>query len=350
MPFLGSVIRVDLWLRRETSASSVELLSRTFIRGREIFMRTAPDYIQFYPTMRCDRSCEFCFNRSMPYVPDMSLTDCRAMVDRLNAAGVKMIDVIGGEPTMHPDIIHIITEATSRGFYVNISSNGGNIEILDEISSADDKISVGISVNDRETLNHCASLIRKHKLVAKSVFSLEMDQSLVRDILTLRPKKFYLIYRDAADRQDGHALIPFHQFTEVVQHRFSVPDIGTVFCAGFLPDTTNCPELDHVRCPAGTTKLGIMPDGSAYPCNLFFGKREFLLGNILTDPFEVIWHHSSLTFFRSYSGNRCTQKSCELHARCHGGCPAQSHLLCGDIAAPDPRCSRDGRREADQIL
>jgi radical SAM protein with 4Fe4S-binding SPASM domain len=279
----------------------------------------------------------------MPDVPDMSLTDCCAMFDRLSAAGVQTIDFIGGEPTMHPDIIHIITEATSRGFRVNISSNGGNIELLDEISSADGRVSIGISVNDRETLDHCAPLIRKHTLVVKSVFSLGMDQSLVRDILALRPKKFYLIYRDIADQQDVHTAIPFHQFTEVVQRRFNVPDIGKVFCSGFLPDTRNYPELDHVRCPAGMTKLGIMPDGSAYPCNLFFGKKEFLLGNILADPFEVIWNHSSLTFFRGYPGNRCTQTSCELHAQCHGGCPAQSHLLCGDIAAPDPRCTLRGR-------
>jgi radical SAM protein with 4Fe4S-binding SPASM domain len=294
--------------------------------------------------MRCDRTCEFCFNRSMPYVQDASLTECCAMFDRLNTAGVRTIDIIGGEPTMHPDIIHIITEATSRGFGVNISSNGDNIGILDEIASADDRISVGISVNDRETLDHCSPLIRKHRLVVKSVLSREMDESLAKDILALKPKKFYLIYRDITDRHEVHAALPFHQFTKVVRQRFNVPDIGTVFCSGFLPDTKSYPELHHVRCAAGTSKLGIMPDGSVYPCNLFFGKKEFLLGNILIDPWEAIWHHSSLTFFRGYSQNTCTQKSCELHAQCHGGCPAQSHLLCGDIAAPDPRCSHDGRQ------
>lgn len=304
-------------------------------------MRTAPDYIQFYPTIRCDRSCEFCFNRTMPDVPDMDLKDCRRLFDKVKTIGVHTIDIIGGEPTVHPHIISIISDAISKGFFVNISSNGRDIRLLEEISSIDDKITVGISINDPQTLDRCASLIRRNKLVVKSVFGREMDQGLVKDILALRPKKFYLIYRDAADRKDIEATIPFYQFIEIVQRRYNITDIGTVFCSGFLPDTGNSSELDHVRCPAGTTKLGIMPDGSVYPCNLFFGRKEFLLGNILSDPFDSIWSHSSHVYFRGYSGNPCMQKECELHAQCHGGCPAQSLLVYGDLSASDPRCWQD---------
>jgi len=302
-------------------------------------MRNGPDYIQFYPTIRCDRSCEYCFNRTMPDVPDMNLMACRKMFDKLKAIGVHTIDIIGGEPTVHPDIVSIVGEAVSKGFFVNVSSNGRDIGILEEISSIDDKITVGISINDRETLDRCASLIRKNIFVVKSIFNMEMEQGLVKSILALKPKKFYLIHRDAADRQDVQATIPFYQFIDTVHRRYNVKDIGTVFCSGFLPETGSSSGLDHVRCPAGTTKLGIMPDGSVYPCNLFFGRRKFFLGNILTDPFNSIWRHSSLVHLRSYSGNRCTQKACKLHAQCHGGCPAQSLLICNDLAAPDPRCS-----------
>jgi len=197
---------------------------------------------------------------------------------------------------------------------------------------------VGISINDRETLDHCASLIRKHTLVVKSIFSNALDLGLVKEILALNPKKFYLIYRDAIDAKDLGTTVAFYRFSAIVQHRFKSPHIGTVFCSGFLPDRGSYPELDHVRCPAGTTKLGVMPDGSVYPCNLFFGQKEFLLGNILEDPFGVIWQNSLLAFFRTYSGNRCKKKSCKLHSQCHGGCPAQSLLLSGDLTTPDPRC------------
>jgi radical SAM protein with 4Fe4S-binding SPASM domain len=85
-----------------------------------------------------------------------------------------------------------------------------------------------------------------------------------------------------------------------------------------------------------------MPDGSVYPCNLFFGFEEFLLGNIFTDPFEEIWGHRQLSFFRTFSGNKCPRKDCELHHRCHGGCPAHSYAHFGKRSAPEPRCVPPG--------
>ncbi len=301
-------------------------------------MRTGPDYIQLYPTLRCNRSCGFCFNRSLPPCPDMSFQNCRVMFAGLRPIGVKTIDIIGGEPTMHPDIVRIIREAGSQGFHVNMSSNGDDLGALETISKAGTGVTIGLSINDRQTLDQCSAFIRKRRPVVKSILSPLMDTGMINGILSLEPEKFYLIYRDAGDREDLRDAVPFYQFMQAVQ-RYNFKNVGTVFCSGFIPDAENYPELETVRCPAGTTKLGVMPDGSVYPCNLFFGKKEFLLGNMLTDRFEAIWNHAALAFFRDYSGNKCPKKSCELHARCHGGCPAQALILSGDLAATDPRCS-----------
>jgi radical SAM protein with 4Fe4S-binding SPASM domain len=301
-------------------------------------MRIGPDYIQFYPTLQCNQSCEFCFNRSMPLVPDMSLQDCRAMFDRLNMVGVRTIDIIGGEPTLHPHLIEIVHSASQHGLNVNISSNGTNTAVLDNLLGTGHNVTIGISINDREALERLAGFVQKNELVVKSVFRPSMDEAFIQDILALRPKKFYLIYRDALDRKDLHATVPFHQFVSIVEQRFSSPHIGTVFCSGFIPDSVLYPELKQVRCPAGTTKLGIMPDGSVYPCNLFFGNKEFLLGNILTDPFVSIWNQPALSYFRAVAEKSCPETTCELHARCHGGCPAHGFAFTGALSASDPRC------------
>jgi radical SAM protein with 4Fe4S-binding SPASM domain len=201
------------------------------------------------------------------------------------------------------------------------------------------RVTVGISVNDRETLDQVRGFIETHKPVVKSVFNPNIERGMIREVLSLHPKKYYLIYRDALSWSELQTTVPFPIFAATVEQEFNSTEVGTVFCSGFLPDTKRFSELAQVRCPAGTTKLGIMPDGSVYPCNLFFGKKEFLLGNVLSDPFQDIWQHQALAYFRSPAANVCTQTACRFHAQCHGGCPAHSLFLANDLTEPDPRCN-----------
>lgn len=301
-------------------------------------MRTGPDYIQFYPTLRCNRSCSFCFNHALPVMQDMALDAYERMIDVLAHAGIRTIDIIGGEPTMHQEIVGMIREAGVRDLHVNISTNGTNLPLLAEIMRLGDAVTAGISVNDRNTLAQVRVFVQEHRPVVKMVFGSAQDRDLIRSILALGPKRFYLIYRDAMEKSELQDAVPFYEYIPAVDKGYDAASIGTVYCSGFLPDVTTYPELARVRCPAGTTKLGIMPDGSVYPCNLFFGKREFLLGNILTDPFDSIWQHGVLDTFRSFDRNTCLRTACKLHSRCHGGCPAHSFAHSGTLAAPDPRC------------
>ena len=301
-------------------------------------MRAAPDYIQFYPTLRCDRSCGFCFNKAIPPVDDMSFSDCLHMMDRLRDIGIRTIDIMGGEPTLFADLKAFIQEAGQRGFRMNISSNGSDPDLLAELSTMDHELTLGISINDKETFERLKAFMLKHRPVVKSLCTPSLDQALVRDILALRPKNYYLLYRDAMDPGDLTDTLPFHRFLELWRNNYPGELVDLVFCSGFLPDAEQYPELEGVRCPAGTTKLGIMPDGSVYPCNLFFGNEGFRIGNILSDPFHRIWDHPVLSSFRSFSSNACAVTSCEVHASCHGGCPAHGLIHANDLSAPDPRC------------
>jgi radical SAM protein with 4Fe4S-binding SPASM domain len=267
----------------------------------------------------------------------MSITDFRAMLDVFTGTSVKTIDIMGGEPTMHADIVAFVQEAGRRGYIVNLSSNGSNLNILSKIMNLGSTVSVGISVNDRKTFEQVRGFIREHKAVVKMVFTRELDRVMIEEILALRPKRFYLLYRDIPDKDDFHEAVPFHVFKTNVEKDFG-QQVGMVYCGGFLPDAKEHSKLGGVRCPAGTTKLGVMPDGSVYPCNLFFGKTDFSLGNILADRFTDIWHHRQLAFFRTFVANPCPIHFCRFHVECHGGCPAQSLLSTGDLSSADPRC------------
>jgi len=144
---------------------------------------------------------------------------------------------------------------------------------------------------------------------------------------------------DTVYKEDLKNSLPFYEFLKTLNNlKHTYKSVNGVFCSGFIPDTKKHPVLQHVRCPAGTTKISIMPDGAVYPCYLFFRHREFRLGNIVADDFKKIWKNPVLAFFRKFDKNNCINKKCELFSDCHGGCPAISFLIYNDLNAPDPRC------------
>ncbi|MBI5205177.1 MAG: radical SAM protein [Nitrospirae bacterium] len=303
-------------------------------------MKSAPDYIQFYPTMRCNLSCDFCFNQTMPFCDDITLSSFKSMADILAGLNIKTLDIMGGEPTLHKDIIPMLEYAGKKSLNLNISSNGTDIAALSEIMERFPKANVGISINSRLSFKKIKGFIKKYRPVVKMVFLDDIDIKLLKRILIAGPDRFYLLYPDVLVTGHVKNTMPFPQFLFSVQ-RLKLQMTGAVYCSGFIPDTAHYPELSKVRCPAGTTKLGLLPDGSVYPCNLFFGIEEFRLGNLLHDSFESIWNHRRLKFFRAFSRNTCPQASCILHNSCHGGCPAHSFIHHGNLKSPEPRCCAD---------
>ena len=133
--------------------------------------------------------------------------------------------------------------------------------------------------------------------------------------------------------------MPFYRFyDELMELKRRFKGVEGVFCTGFICHDDDPSILKSVRCPAGTAKLSVLPDGSVYPCYLFFHYKEFELGNILKDDFRKIWENPILTYFRTFSGNSCPESTCTLFTSCHGGCPAVSYIFKKNLALTDPRC------------
>lgn len=302
-------------------------------------MKAAPDYIQLYVTTRCNLDCDFCFNGKALAARDMSFPDFTRIIGVLKTAGIIKLDMLGGEPTLHPDLMQFLRFAVQEGMRINLSSNGTDTALLGEIRDRCPDVAVGISVNDRKLVPGLEGFIRRKRIIAKTIVGQTLDAKLVDSLMAAEPSKLYLIYRDALATGQISETAPFDAFLRTVHEQYGPSSVGMVYCSGFLPDS-QYPELAAARCPAGTTKLGILPDGSVYPCTLFFGFPEFRLGNILDDAFEQIWRHPLLSFFRAFPGNRCPRRDCVLHAACHGGCPAHSYAHHGKRGAPEPRCVR----------
>lgn len=304
-----------------------------------------PHYIQFYPTLRCNMSCSFCFNAGLKKTADMPMDEFRKLTEVLALTRISGIDVLGGEPTLHSDIEEMIALARAYGLKVTLSSNGRRLPVARRLVDAfGDVCILGISLNNGEVNRELREFLAERRPVVKALYRKIGDlEPQIKSVLQKTHGKFHLIYPDIIAGNEADSL-PFDEFYDGISvTRRTVPGIEPVYCSGFLPDSTQYPELSLTRCPAGVTKLGILPDGSTFPCNLFFGMEEFCLGNILTSKFEDIWNSPKLDFFRRFSQNHCPLDDCKHHETCHGGCPAHSLKFYGELDGPDPRCV-EGRR------
>lgn len=88
-------------------------------------------------TDRCNLMCPVCLNSSGSQAADvapadLSLSDFKAMLDRLLAAE-KQVDVLnfsGGEPLLHPHVLALVDEAVSRKEIVRVSLSTNGLPLL----------------------------------------------------------------------------------------------------------------------------------------------------------------------------------------------------------------------------
>lgn len=74
---------------------------------------------------KCQLACEHCYADSGPTGThgSMSRADWCQVIDEAAELGVEMVQLIGGEPTLHPDLPALVRHALNRGIDVEVFSN-----------------------------------------------------------------------------------------------------------------------------------------------------------------------------------------------------------------------------------
>ena len=299
-------------------------------------------YVQFYPTVRCNLECSFCFNRGLSAFEDVRVDDFRRIVSILHEEGIRWVDFLGGEPTLHPYLVTLLKILRDGEMGCNLSTNGTGIEILRFLSKKFEKefLRIGVSLHETRLSAELHDYIITHRPVLKSVMGRKIALAKACEAYAHQPGiEYFVLFRDAIGKDDLGECMPFHSYLRKLTHlKRAHPGLDGVFCTGFIENATRSRSSPSPRCPAGTTKLSMLPDGSVYPCYLFFRYPEFELGNVLEDGFRKVWESPILDFFRAPSPNPCPDTGCRLFPSCHGGCPAHAYAFSHDLAAPDPRC------------
>lgn len=88
-------------------------------------MTTAIRSVELEITGTCQLRCSHCCTNSSPQAPAGTMTreEWQAVIDDVAAVGIPTVQMIGGEPTLHPHLPQLIDYALSRGLGVEVYSN-----------------------------------------------------------------------------------------------------------------------------------------------------------------------------------------------------------------------------------
>ncbi len=82
--------------------------------------------INIFLTYRCNLACPYCFARGLAdlYPPALGRADFSRLLAWLESYSVRGVALLGGEPTLHPDLPRMLTALHDRGIMTALFTNG----------------------------------------------------------------------------------------------------------------------------------------------------------------------------------------------------------------------------------
>lgn len=339
---------------------------------------TSPLEITLYPTLRCNMSCKFCFVKNVNKKDSIELSPSYwiDVIDQAKEMGVFSVSILGGEPTLYPDIIPLLESANESGMNITITSNGMDIpkNVLDSIVEFDNVVPV-FSLQSMSELNKklmggdyhrtietIEYLIEKGKRVrVNSVYtnqSIEDFQKIIDYCIQHKVERYSIgLYMDInKSNKDvkNHTFYDVRKLDEQLQRYVSnnhaagrlIPSLeGCMLYTGYPEyehDIRNITQYEKIYygCRAGRTKLEIYSNGDVYPCICFENSIQ-PVSNITHNTLNEIWENDKyMKILRTGLPMKTECKECGYGVICNGGCPAVKQQIYHSFECmeKDPRC------------
>ena len=164
------------------------------------------DYMSIIVTHECNRTCSFCVDKYRGNKEYITIGNVIDALCRAKNGGVKDILLVGGEPTMHPDILEIANTVKLFGFNLILTTNYSKEDTIKDLDGIVD--SFNISFHDQEYLPlqsdfksdiTLSALIYKGQLDTREKLDLFIDK--YRGDMNLKFSTLYSCNDFAKDRQ-----------------------------------------------------------------------------------------------------------------------------------------------------
>lgn len=350
----------------------------------------APKIVAWEITRSCNLVCAHCRAAAHcePYPGELTLNECRKVIDDIAAITDPILILTGGEPLMRSDIWDIIDYARERGLHPVIGTNGTLID--DECARriaehGIPRVSVSLDFPTAEgqdtfrgqrgafegtmkgirnlrahgvevQVNSTITKMNSHLVEELHQLALDADAAAFHPFLLvptgrgedlvdveLSPEEYEEVLTWAYHRQKTS---PMHfkptdspQYYRIMRQRAKAE--SGVAEAASVSATPGLAEMTR-GCLGGISFVFISHVGDVQPCGYF----DMQLGNVKEHTFEDIWTNSPVfDDLRHYDRLRGKCGAREYKGVC-GGCRARALAATGDYLAEEPYCAYIPRKYA----
>jgi len=317
-------------------------------------------------TRNCNLSCIHCRAKASagPHENELSLEECRRIIDDVAAFSSPTIILTGGEPLLRTDIYDIIAHATAKGLRTVIAVNGTLVDREAAQKLKDSgilRVSMSIDGKDQashdsfrgvsgsfDAVNRAARIFLEIGLpfqinttVTKlNVADLGEIYDLVREMGAVAWHVFLLVPVGRGVGLKGEELnaAMYEEVLNWLYEREEEQKIEMkVTCAPhyyrIVKERGGTPK--SAGCLAGKSFLFISHTGVAQPC----GYLELPCGDVRKEGVQKVWADSpQFGLIRDLSQYRGKCGRCR-HLRICGGCRARAQELKGHLLEAEPYCS-----------
>ncbi|MDX3122765.1 radical SAM protein [Streptomyces scabiei] len=256
---------------------------------------TVPAFLELELTQRCQLTCpSLCYAKAGPTQGhgDMTGDDWKRLISEAAAIGVKKVQFIGGEPTMHPDFEALVHHALADGLDVQVYSNLYRVKHDHWELFQHPKVSLATSYYSDVAEEHERVTARKGSHAATRA---NIVQALTRGIpLQVGIVEVFDGQRTAEAREEllslGVRTVNTDRVRSVGRGEVHIPSVNDL-CG---------------RCADG--RAAIMTDGTVTPCVL---GRFLQTGNAKTDGLATVfggqrWADTAASIPRRTASSDCT--------------------------------------------
>lgn len=308
--------------------NSIDYRKNSFViemMEKSSFFRVERVYIHL--TYNCNLGCEYCYNRDKLNKGKevLQIEDWEKVLDKFEGEKKPIITMTGGEPTLYPRFNEFVSLAYSRGFSLELLTNGTTLHKLSDESIQ--KIS-----------NYIISLDSLD--VTKTKRKNSQNYNILENILELKKKNNAISVRSVLTKDNKSEITELKNYL----NKFGIRHVISYFIPNNLGEIKYVPDLskeEHFeeadicvlsKCSACYRILAIDPYGKVFPCQSLM-YSDFLLSDVSHGDWLGEVKNSQITKYFMYRtvDNIEECRHCGVRTICGGGCKAISYNLYGDI-------------------